>query len=660
MRTLDEFQEKKQTILDAYDDVLSSEFVSSLGTDTDKLEDKRKQLKDEKFVVAVCGQMNAGKSTLLNALVFRKPVLPSEVTVMTATNTILRYGEEPRFEATFYSSTEWEKFVSRVRTDEDARTRLEESLEKAANAGVYKDECVRSSSHTVRSGDLDKLTAFAGTVENGGLYTPFVKSLDIYYDHPWLEDVEIADTPGVNDPNPIREDITKDWIHRAHAVVYVTYAGKAMNKSDIDFIDEYLMHVPSRCRLISVNKIDVPEDRTSVEEWINNLRDEKRFRVLLGDEESNYFVCALGGLIDRMERDGLKLSSELEEEAERLAMQGFLDSECHQIEAFQESVGERLIQTRGESLLDAHVTYLDSVFELRERELRDHRAEQRELLDTLSKKQHELEAEIEKIESARVRISQLGERQKSDFQDKYSDQMSKLKSELNGINNGVIQEINSTLSRVKDHKIFYDVGWEITSLLEDQEQKIYGNIKRCRERLQESLNDELDKVRRELEAAMEEEDVLTMSRISTIIDFSAYRHAQTLRSKIDKKIDKIDIKRVVKNKANIVQRILNTEKGINRIREGLVNDLSGAVRKGFKKVEANIEEQLREEFEKAPESIHKEINRALSKKQRQLEQLKKDKDSMKERRKEVKGKLEDVQISIDRVSSFRQNMLCDV
>lgn len=654
MKTLDEFQEKKQAILDAYDELLSSDFVADSGTDADKIREKRTQLQDEKFVVAVCGQRNAGKSTLLNALVFRKPVLPSDVTVMTATNTFLRYGEESGFKATFYSSAEWNTFVSSVRNDEKAWLRLNESLDKAANAGAYKDEYVRPVSHTVQSDDLDELTKFAGTVDNGGLYTPFVKSLEIYHDHPWLEDVEIADTPGVNDPNPIREDITKSWIHNADAVVYVTYAGQAMDQFDIKFIDQHLMHVPSRRRLVAVNKTDTLNDLSSVENWLDRLREDTRFSVLLGDKNTNHFISGLGGLIDRMDRDGSEFSSELKEEAELLAMQGYLDAENHRIGEFQNAVGKHLIDTKGERLLEGHVRFLNSLFELRELELRDERTETADILDDISTEKHELQSKIKKIKTTRTKISRLRNDQTTKFKRDCEKHLQEMKNNLNQIKDKIHDKIEGTLKQFQHHKRFSTSGWKIISAIEGEEKATFNKINKTREGLQTSLDNSLEDVREELKTIAKQEDVLSSERTSTLLDVSAYKSTQKLHSQISTKIQKMETDKIIKSCSKAHQRLFNTQTGLTNIRDKLHEEINTSISNSFRMIQKELENQFMEEYRKAPEAAQTAINQALEEKQQKLEELEENRSSVDQRRAELRDKLARTESMLDKTMTLRE------
>ncbi len=57
--------------------------------------------------IAIVGQMKAGKSSFLNALLFPVDVLPKAATPMTAALTRISYAEKPYAEIEFYSVDDW-------------------------------------------------------------------------------------------------------------------------------------------------------------------------------------------------------------------------------------------------------------------------------------------------------------------------------------------------------------------------------------------------------------------------------------------------------------------------------------------------------------------------------------------------------------------------
>ncbi len=303
MADLVKFGKDRQRLLHWYDRVGDTPLLHDDEVTIQALNERREGLLTERFVVAVCGQMKAGKSTALNALLFGASILPMSVTTMTAKITLISSAgdADPSISVTFYDSDEWPRIVDAIRTNQYSWEEFEEALELAAQGGVWSDELIQRPAKRIEVPGLDSLDQFVAVPDDGGLYSPFVKSVELKASDPWLGSVVVADTPGVNDPNKDREALTKKWVLQADAVVYLTYAGQAgMTQDDVEFIDENLLHIPANRRIIAVNKIDLVQDPSQVLSHLDDLRQSSvRMRSLLGDEDSIILCSALGALIDR-------------------------------------------------------------------------------------------------------------------------------------------------------------------------------------------------------------------------------------------------------------------------------------------------------------------------------------------------------------------------
>lgn len=72
------------------------------------------ELQQERFCLCIAGQMNSGKSTLLNSLLFGMPVLPVDDQVMTSAITVIEHvSRHPRgmrgARVVFYSREEFKQ-----------------------------------------------------------------------------------------------------------------------------------------------------------------------------------------------------------------------------------------------------------------------------------------------------------------------------------------------------------------------------------------------------------------------------------------------------------------------------------------------------------------------------------------------------------------------
>ncbi|WRE39284.1 dynamin-like GTPase family protein [Helicobacter pylori] len=274
----------------------------------EELEKTLKELQDTNrdLKVGIIGRVKAGKSSLLNALIFEGvEVLPKAATPMTASLTVLKYAKTLSAEVEFYSpkdiaelKNEHERYVrefNRIVEEEVKKQKEKQSLSNRAKEGfksfgnkfsrnksteaapkerVLSDEEIVKraeriakdtlkgdeklvSSHDQyermkKSGSLNtknldpriqanslqelnqKLLQFVGA---NGRYMPYTKAVQISLNNPNLKDLEVIDTPGVNDPIASREERTKALLKDCDVVFIISPSGQFLTDSDMDLFD---------------------------------------------------------------------------------------------------------------------------------------------------------------------------------------------------------------------------------------------------------------------------------------------------------------------------------------------------------------------------------------------------------------------------------------
>ncbi|WP_183029640.1 dynamin family protein [Helicobacter pylori] len=267
---------------------------------------KEMQAKDRDLKVGIIGRVKAGKSSLLNALIFEGvEVLPKAATPMTASLTILKYAQNLSAEVEFYSpkdilelENEHERYVrefnrivgeevkkqkekqslsnrakegfksfgnmlnrnknpeaapkERVLSDEEIVKRAERiaknELEKDAGLVSSHDQCEKmKKSGSLNTKNLDpriqannlqelnqKLLQFVGA---DGKYMPYTKAVQISLNNPNLKDLEVIDTPGVNDPIASREERTKALLKDCDVVFIISPSNQFLTDSDMGLFD---------------------------------------------------------------------------------------------------------------------------------------------------------------------------------------------------------------------------------------------------------------------------------------------------------------------------------------------------------------------------------------------------------------------------------------
>ncbi len=274
---------------------------------TEELEKTLKELQDTNrdLKVGIIGRVKAGKSSLLNALIFEGvEVLPKAATPMTASLTVLKYAQNLSAQVEFYSQkdiaeleNEHERYVrefnkivdeevkkqkekqsllnrakerlknlnnkcSRNKSDEAPKERvlsdeeINKRAERIAKSELEKDTKLVSSHDQYekmkKSGSLNtekldpciqanslqelnqKLLQFVGA---NGKFMPCTKAVQISLNNPNLKDLEVIDTPGVNDPIASREERTKALLKDCDVVFIVSPSGQFLTDSDMSLFD---------------------------------------------------------------------------------------------------------------------------------------------------------------------------------------------------------------------------------------------------------------------------------------------------------------------------------------------------------------------------------------------------------------------------------------
>jgi signal recognition particle receptor subunit beta len=237
---------------------------------------------DDACRIAVIGQVKAGKSTLINALIRRPGFLPADVNPWTAVVTNLHFGRPSDAGAVyqFCDEVDWQHLAAggrlfelsqRLGVELDAymlanqvrqmRERAEQRLGPQFQLLLGKQHRYQMASAEVLEryvcvGDLDS-DAAGGPAPDAGRFADITKSADLYFDlDPFACPVTIVDTPGTNDPFLVRDEISREALKSADAYVVVLNAQQALSSSDLDLLR--LLHGLQKSRLVVfINRVDV-------------------------------------------------------------------------------------------------------------------------------------------------------------------------------------------------------------------------------------------------------------------------------------------------------------------------------------------------------------------------------------------------------------------
>ena len=258
--TLDNFEQVFGDLdakMHVFDDIKEEDvkrIIDKLKESVDYVHEGGKQLKADNAIlkIGVVGQVKAGKSSFLNSLFFDgENVLPKASTPKTAGLTVLRYGEENSFVVEYYNQKEWRVFEDRAKAYDDMVQELGDednsfipkeyrtAKEWVANCGRnararIKEESQKDEQTFNDIKDLQHvLEKYVGA---DGDFTSITKCLVINLHDERLKDIQIVDTPGVNDPVLSREQRTREFLRGCHGVFLLSPSSGFFNTIDVSFL----------------------------------------------------------------------------------------------------------------------------------------------------------------------------------------------------------------------------------------------------------------------------------------------------------------------------------------------------------------------------------------------------------------------------------------
>ena len=245
----------------------------------------KRQIHEFEPTVTMIGQVKAGKTTLVNALVGRPELLPADINPWTSVVTSLHLDPSPRGAAAkasfrFFDEEEWSRLLNRGgrvgelaaragahKELEKVRQQLEAMREKSRQRLGRKFELLMGQVHEYGYFDEELIQRYvclgddldgeegAPTVQQGR-FADITKSADLYLRQPELPHrLCIRDTPGVNDTFMIREQITVNAIRESRLCVVVLSAHQTLSTVDMALI-RLISNVDARDVIIFVNRID--------------------------------------------------------------------------------------------------------------------------------------------------------------------------------------------------------------------------------------------------------------------------------------------------------------------------------------------------------------------------------------------------------------------
>ena len=651
MMDLKDYQEHQDLLGGWYDRVIEADEL--LQADVDVLHEAKSNLYDRRFVVAICGEMNSGKSTLLNALLFGDEVLPSHVTTMTAKIALMEGDTTERIEATLYTPDEFQQVKDACSSNPQAYNELVTARGTARDKGLKESDLLTEPARVLSEDGLHGLVQFAAVCSRGGVYSVYVKSVQLWADRPWLHQVTVADTPGTDDPNPERDRITREWIQQADAVVYVTFAGQAgMTGSDVKFIDEHLAHIDPGRRIIAVNKCDQEPNTEAIWNHIRKIRnsDDLRMKNLFGEDDQIVLVSGLGALISAMQHAGRPLSDDMKWYAGKLSATGHLEPEQHGLEELRALVERRIIATKGDGIIQAHKRRLDSVFESATTRLSQDHAVFKNNISAVNASRTDRAKERKKVSESITSISSHINAARTKFGKELDEAHSILDESIDEVSENVFREVTGTIDSVRQvRNLAAQAHWSLQHELHKERARLANDIRKLINRIETMLND----TENELSDAILVSGLGERPPRTHLLPVSARTICKDAEAILIEDLDRGALNQVVAEATNWWQRTFNTKVGRKAAVELLKVDLGDALGKALSNIPEHTSQELDKLGQEALESMEKSCRDILKQRRELLEELERGDSSDEEKEAQLSKELGEVKKRILQVETLQ-------
>ena len=280
------------------------------------------RLEAERFNLVVIGEFSRGKSTFINAMLGRS-ILPSSKEATTNIISKIVYGNEPQY-GLFYKDGK-----KQLISEEEFSLIKAQTEEKPEKFAMLKNL-------------FDKLKKWDNHIDFSN-----IDYAEIAYPLSFCENnVDVVDTPGTNDLNVGRIEITYKYLRQAEAAILVLTATQPLTRTEKDFLVEQVVGNNIKDIFIVINYKDEvlgAEDRV-IKHVVDNLRDVQDFSKRI------FIVSSKQALLFRRKENGEILKTKaLLSCPETLEETGILE--------FEAALGKYLSEDKGDAKLQKYAGY---------------------------------------------------------------------------------------------------------------------------------------------------------------------------------------------------------------------------------------------------------------------------------------------------------------
>lgn len=233
-------EKQQQKIIQNIDSILNKKIITDEEIKT-QLNDLVRDVENDFFMVVVLGEFKRGKSTFINSLLGAN-LLPTDVLPETAVISAIAYNDTPGVEAVYQDGT--------------------------------------TEKNTLDAAYLNRFSANGPSNEYQNIkYLKINYPADILKNH-----LILVDTPGVDDLNEQRCDVTYNFIPKANVILFLLDAKSPLKETEMEFIEEHILPMGLDNIIFLINKYDNVDDEED-EDYLAKVKN--RIQSAFSKEHSN-------------------------------------------------------------------------------------------------------------------------------------------------------------------------------------------------------------------------------------------------------------------------------------------------------------------------------------------------------------------------------------
>lgn len=559
------YQEKKEKLQAAQRAMAAAARELSLDRQAGSLEEDAALLAKEKFELVVVGEFSRGKSTFINAMLGRT-ILPVSKNPTTTVISKIVYGGQPAYTLHYktgqpdqpLTEAEFSRLVAPPEVDESDEAELIREV----------------------TGQQAKLAA--------------IDYATVAYPLPFCQDqVEVIDTPGTNDLNTGRIEITYNYLNQADAAIFVMAANQPMTDSEASFLEERILGNQIADVFVVMNYKDAlhsPEEEAEVAGYV---RDKLAERLPGQAPLPIFMVSSKQALLYRRAAGGEVLRpAQLLRKPATLEETGF--------PAFEEALGHFLSEEKGRAKLVKYAQRALAAAAAASRLLADQRELAVHSADDLRLRYAAMQPEFQRTKHRAAEAVRQLRNQLAAAEHTLAYQCD---AALGDIRQAALQAVDSYHGEMRAKKIVYAVEKEVTP----QQKKFLETI---RQQQEEILQQNLAAAARSLQKIWADMDI----RYQAVFDLSTDTgHALSLELEAGPTADERDEKATDWGIAGVIGGIVLGVHLLPALAIGSavgflghwLNDSEGSYIGG--KIKASAREQLRQQYDHSQAQLAKDI-----------------------------------------------------